>query len=222
MQASVIVFPGSNCDRDVAVCVEAAMCKAPLMAWHGDATLPKSDLIVLPGWFSYGDYLRCGSMAANSPIMREVVAQAEKGAAVLGICNGFQVLTECGLLPGVLMQNKGLNFVCRNTRLTVTNNKTAFTTQYKANEEIIVPVAHNEGNYFANDDALKQLQDEDRIAFTYAAGDNPNGACLDIAGICDKAGRIVGMMPHPERHAEIALGGEDGKRMFTGVMEALS
>jgi phosphoribosylformylglycinamidine synthase len=131
-------------------------------------------------------------------------------------------LTECGLLPGVLMQNKGLNFVCRNTRLTVTNNKTAFTTQYMADEEIIVPVAHNEGNYFANDDALKQLQDEDRIAFTYAAGDNPNGACLDIAGICDKAGRIVGMMPHPERHAEIALGGEDGKRMFTGVMEALS
>jgi phosphoribosylformylglycinamidine synthase len=222
MQASVIVFPGSNCDRDVAVCVEAAMGKAPLMAWHGDASLPKSDLIVLPGGFSYGDYLRCGSMAANSPIMREVVAQAEKGAAVLGICNGFQVLTECGLLPGVLMQNQGLNFVCRNTRLNVSNNKTAFTAQYEADEEIIVPVAHNEGNYFADDDTLKQLQDEDRIAFTYAAGDNPNGACLDIAGICDKAGRIVGMMPHPERRAETALGGEDGKRMFAGIVEALS
>ena len=222
MQASVIVFPGSNCDRDVAVCVEAAMGTAPLMAWHGDATLPKSDLIVLPGGFSYGDYLRCGSMAANSPIMREVVAQAENGAAVLGICNGFQVLTECGLLPGVLMQNKGLNFVCRNTRLKVSNNKTAFTAQYADGEEIIVPVAHNEGNYFANDDTLKQLQDEDRIAFTYAEGDNPNGACLDIAGICDKAGRIVGMMPHPERRTETALGGEDGKRMFTGIVEALS
>lgn len=222
MQASVIVFPGSNCDRDVAVCLEAAMGQAPNMAWHGDADLPKSDLIVLPGGFSYGDYLRCGSMAANSPIMREVVAQAEKGAAILGICNGFQVLTECGLLPGILMQNKGLNFVCRNTRLTVSNNKTAFTAHYAVGEEIIIPVAHNEGNYFADDDTLKQLQDEDRIAFTYAAGDNPNGACLDIAGICDKAGRIVGMMPHPERRAEAALGGEDGKRMFTGIVEALS
>ena len=222
MQASVIVFPGSNCDRDVAVCVEAAMGKAPLMAWHGDASLPKSVVMVLCGGLSYGGYLRCGAMAANSPMMREVVAQGEKGAAVLGICNGFQVLTECGLLPGVLMQNQGLNFVCRNTRLNVSNNKTAFTAQYEADEEIIVPVAHNEGNYFADDDTLKQLQDEDRIAFTYAAGDNPNGACPDIAGICDKAARIVGMMPHPERRAETALGGEDGKRMFTGSVEALS
>ena len=222
MQAAVIVFPGSNCDRDVAVCLEAAMGTAPLMAWHGDAELPKCDLIVLPGGFSYGDYLRCGSMAANSPIMREVVAQAGKGAAVLGICNGFQVLTECGLLPGILMQNRGLNFVCRNTRLNVTNNNTAFTALYQAGEEITVPVAHNEGNYFADDDTLKQLQDEDRIAFTYAAGDNPNGACLDIAGICDKAGRIVGMMPHPERRAEATLGGKDGKRMFKGIVEALS
>ena len=222
MQASVIVFPGSNCDRDVAVCLEAATGKAPLMAWHGDAALPKSDLIVLPGGFSYGDYLRCGSMAANSPIMRDVVAQAQKGAAVLGICNGFQVLTECGLLPGVLMQNKGLNFVCRNTRLRVRNNHTAFTKQYTVDEEIIIPVAHNEGNYFADDDTLKQLQDEERIAFAYADGDNPNGACLDIAGVTDKSGRIVGMMPHPERRAETALGGEDGKRMFAGIVEELA
>ena len=161
-------------------------------------------------------------MAANSPIMREVVAQAEKGAAVLGICNGFQVLTECGLLPGVLMQNKGLTFVCRNTRLTVTNNQTAFTKLYDANEEIIIPVAHNEGNYFADDETLKALRGDGRIALTYAAGDNPNGACLDIAGITDKTGRIVGMMPHPERRAETALGGEDGKRMFTGIVEELS
>jgi phosphoribosylformylglycinamidine synthase I len=222
MQAAVIVFPGSNCDRDVAVCLEAATGKAPLMAWHGDANLPKCDLIVLPGGFSYGDYLRCGAMAANSPILREVVAQAHKGAAVLGICNGFQVLTECGLLPGVLMQNKGLNFVCRNTQLTIANNKTAFTSLYGAGEEITIPVAHNEGNYFADDDTLKQLQDEDRIALTYAKGDNPNGACLDIAGISDTSGRIVGMMPHPERRAEAALGGDDGKRMFTGVVEMLS
>lgn len=222
MQAAVIVFPGSNCDRDVAVCLEAATGQAPLMAWHGDANLPKCDLIVLPGGFSYGDYLRCGAMAANSPILREVVAQAHKGAAVLGICNGFQVLTECGLLPGVLMQNKGLNFVCRNTQLTIANNKTAFTSLYGAGEEITIPVAHNEGNYFADDDTLKQLQDEDRIALTYAEGDNPNGACLDIAGISDTSGRIVGMMPHPERRAEAALGGDDGKRMFTGVVEMLS
>ena len=222
MQAAVIVFPGSNCDRDVAVCLEAATGQAPLMAWHGDANLPKCDLIVLPGGFSYGDYLRCGAMAANSPILREVVAQAHKGAAVLGICNGFQVLTECGLLPGVLMQNKGLNFVCRNTQLIIANNKTAFTSLYGAGEEITIPVAHNEGNYFADDDTLKQLQDEDRIALTYAKGDNPNGACLDIAGISDTSGRIVGMMPHPERRAEAALGGDDGKRMFTGVVEMLS
>ena len=221
MRAAVIVFPGSNCDRDVAVRLKAAGAQVD-MVWHGYTHLPACDLIVLPGGFSYGDYLRCGSMAANSPIMREVVARSGTGTAVLGICNGFQVLTECGLLPGVLMQNKGLNFVCRDTRLTVTNNKTAFTAQYDAGEEITVPVAHNEGNYFADDNTLKRLQDEDRIAFTYADGDNPNGACLDIAGICDPSGRIVGMMPHPERRAEAALGGEDGKRMFSGIVEALS
>jgi len=222
MQAAVIVFPGSNCDRDVAVCIEAATGKAPLMAWHGDAALPDCDLIVLPGGFSYGDYLRCGSMAANSPIMREVVAQAHKGASVLGICNGFQVLTECELLPGMLIQNNGLNFVCRDTRLTVSNADTNFTRLYQQDEEIIIPVAHNEGNYFADDDTLARLQDNQQIAFTYADGDNPNGACLDIAGITVTSGRILGMMPHPERRAEPALGGEDGKRLFTGIVESLS
>ena len=222
MKAAVIVFPGSNCDRDVAVCVEAATGTPPLMAWHGDANLPDCDLIVLPGGFSYGDYLRCGSMAANSPILREVVAQAHKGAAVLGICNGFQVLTECGLLPGVLMRNNGLNFVCRDTKLNVTNAGTAFTQQYQQGEEIIIPVAHNEGNYFADDDTLSALQDNQQIAFTYAKGDNPNGACLDIAGITDKSGKILGMMPHPERSAEPALGGEDGKRLFSGIVESLA
>ena len=222
MKAAVIVFPGSNCDRDVAVCVEAATGTPPLMAWHGDANLPDCDLIVLPGGFSYGDYLRCGSMAANSPILREVVAQAHKGAAVLGICNGFQVLTECGLLPGVLMRNNGLNFVCRDTKLNVTNAGTAFTQQYQQGEGIIIPVAHNEGNYFADDDTLSALQDNQQIAFTYAKGDNPNGACLDIAGITDKSGKILGMMPHPERRAEPALGGEDGKRLFSGIVESLA
>ena len=222
MQASVIVFPGSNCDRDVAVCLEAATGKKPNMVWHGDSDLPYSDVIVLPGGFSYGDYLRCGSMAANSPIMKEVVSKAQKGAAVLGICNGFQVLTECGLLPGVLMRNAALNFVCRNTRLIVDNNTTPFTGLYQQGEEVIIPIAHNEGNYFADDETLNELSSEGRIVLSYAPDDNPNGACRNIAGICDSSGRVMGMMPHPERRAEVALGGEDGKRMFTGLVEALS
>lgn len=222
MQASVIVFPGSNCDRDVAICLEAATGKKPNMVWHGDSDLPYSDVIVLPGGFSYGDYLRCGSMAANSPIMKEVVLKAQKGAAVLGICNGFQVLTECGLLPGVLMRNAALNFVCRNTRLIVDNNTTPFTGLYQQGEEVIIPVAHNEGNYFADDETLNELSSEGRIVLSYAPDDNPNGACRNIAGICDSSGRVMGMMPHPERRAEAALGGEDGKRMFTGLVEALS
>ena len=222
MQASVIVFPGSNCDRDVAICLEAATGKKPNMVWHGDSDLPDSDVIVLPGGFSYGDYLRCGSMAANSPIMKEVVLKAQKGAAVLGICNGFQVLTECGLLPGVLMRNAALNFVCRNTRLIVDNNSTPFTGLYQQGEEVIIPVAHNEGNYFADDETLNELSSEGRIVLSYAPDDNPNGACRNIAGICDPSGRVLGMMPHPERHAEAALGGKDGKRMFAGLVEALS
>ena len=220
MRAAVIVFPGSNCDRDVAVSLEAAGAGVE-MVWHADTKLPQCDLIVLPGGFSYGDYLRCGSMAANSPIMREVVARAGAGIAVLGICNGFQVLTECGLLPGVLMRNRELNFVCRNTRLNVSRTDTPFTHLYAEAEEIIIPVAHNEGNYFADDETLKRLQGENRIAFTYAAGDNPNGACLDIAGITDATGRVLGMMPHPERRAETLLGGEDGRRLFDGAMEML-
>jgi len=221
MRAAVIVFPGSNCDRDVAVCLKAAGAQVD-MVWHGDTHLPACDLIVLPGGFSYGDYLRCGSMAANSPIMREVVARAGTGTAVLGICNGFQVLTECGLLPGILMRNRELNFVCRNTRLNVSRTDTPFTHLYAEAEEISIPVAHNEGNYFADDETLKRLQGENRIAFTYAEGDNPNGACLDIAGITDATGRVLGMMPHPERRAETPLGGEDGRRIFGGAMEMLA
>ena len=221
MRAAVIVFPGSNCDRDVAVCLKAAGAQVD-MVWHGDTHLPACDLIVLPGGFSYGDYLRCGSMAANSPIMREVVARAGTGTAVLGICNGFQVLTECGLLPGILMRNRELNFVCRNTRLNVSRTDTPFTHLYAEAEEISIPVAHNEGNYFADDETLKRLQGENRIAFTYAEGDNPNGACLDIAGITDASGRVLGMMPHPERRAETPLGGEDGRRIFDGAMEMLA
>ena len=221
MRAAVIVFPGSNCDRDVAVCLKAAGAQVD-MVWHGDTHLPACDLIVLPGGFSYGDYLRCGSMAANSPIMREVVARSGSGTAVLGICNGFQVLTECGLLPGILMRNRELNFVCRNTRLNVSRTDTPFTHLYAEAEEISIPVAHNEGNYFADDETLKRLRGENRIAFTYAEGDNPNGACLDIAGITDATGRVLGMMPHPERRAETPLGGEDGRRIFDGAMEMLA
>ena len=221
MRAAVIVFPGSNCDRDVAVSLEAAGAGVD-MVWHADTKLPQCDLIVLPGGFSYGDYLRCGSMAANSPIMREVVARAGTGTAVLGICNGFQVLTECGLLPGVLMRNRELNFVCRNTRLNVSRTDTPFTHLYAEAEEISIPVAHNEGNYFADDETLKRLQGENRIVFTYAEGDNPNGACLDIAGITDATGRVLGMMPHPERRAETPLGGEDGRRIFDSAMEMLA
>ena len=221
MRAAVIVFPGSNCDRDVTVCLKAAGAQVD-MVWHGDTHLPACDLIVLPGGFSYGDYLRCGSMAANSPIMREVVARSGTGTAVLGICNGFQVLTECGLLPGILMRNRELNFVCRNTRLNVSRTDTPFTHLYAEAEEISIPVAHNEGNYFADDETLKRLQGENRIAFTYAEGDNPNGACLDIAGITDATGRVLGMMPHPERRAETPLGGEDGRRIFDGAMEMLA
>ena len=221
MRAAVIVFPGSNCDRDVTVCLKAAGAQVD-MVWHGDTHLPACDLIVLPGGFSYGDYLRCGSMAANSPIMREVVARSGTGTAVLGICNGFQVLTECGLLPGILMRNRELNFVCRNTRLNVSRTDTPFTHLYAEAEEISIPVAHNEGNYFADDETLKRLQGENRIVFTYAEGDNPNGACLDIAGITDTTGRVLGMMPHPERRAETPLGGEDGRRLFDGAMEMLT
>ncbi|MEC7266373.1 MAG: phosphoribosylformylglycinamidine synthase subunit PurQ [Pseudomonadota bacterium] len=221
MRAAVIVFPGSNCDRDVTVCLKAAGAQVD-MVWHGDTHLPACDLIVLPGGFSYGDYLRCGSMAANSPIMREVVARSGTGTAVLGICNGFQVLTECGLLPGILMRNRELNFVCRNTRLNVSRTDTPFTHLYAEAEEISIPVAHNEGNYFADDETLKRLQGENRIVFTYAEGDNPNGACLDIAGITDATGRVLGMMPHPERRAETPLGGEDGRRIFDSAMEMLA
>ncbi len=222
MKAAVIVFPGSNCDRDVAVCLEAASGQKPYMVWHGDNALPDCDVIVLPGGFSYGDYLRCGSMAANSPIMAEIVKRAGQGVPVIGICNGFQVLTECGLLPGVLIRNKGLNFVCRDTRLIVERAAAPFTNQYKQGDEITIPVAHNEGNYFADDETLKRLEGEGQIAFRYAPDDNPNGSCLDIAGIVNQNGNVLGMMPHPERFAEAALGGTDGKAIFDSLVEFAS
>jgi len=227
--AAVIVFPGSNCDRDIAVSLEAALGHAPQMVWHGDSELPKVDLIAVPGGFSYGDYLRSGAMAANSPIMREVVAQAGRGVPVLGICNGFQILTECGLLPGVLMRNASLKFICRDVDLRVERNDTIFTRDYGAGDVIRVPVAHHDGNYFTDPDTLKSLEDNGRIAFRYCASDgavtdaaNPNGSLNNIAGILNEEGNVLGMMPHPERLADPLLGGTDGAPMFTALAEAIA
>lgn len=228
MKASVIVFPGSNCDRDVAVSLEAAMGKKPVMVWHGDADVPASDLIVLPGGFSYGDYLRSGAMAAHSPIMRDVVSRAKKGTPVLGICNGFHLLTETGLLPGVLMRNASLKFICKDVWLKVERNDTDFTRRYTQGQVIKIPVAHHDGNYFADEDTLERLEGENRIAFRYCDetgapgnGANPNGSRHSIAGLYNETGTVLGLMPHPERLADPALGGTDGKPMFTSLVEAL-
>jgi phosphoribosylformylglycinamidine synthase I len=228
MRASVIVFPGSNCDRDVAVSLEAAMGKKPEMVWHGNPDVPDSDLIVLPGGFSYGDYLRSGAMAAHSPIMRDVVEKAKKGTPILGICNGFQVLIETGLLPGILMRNASLKFVCRDVLLRVERNDTAFTKGYGKGQVIRIPVAHHDGNYYADDDTLDRLEDDNRIAFRYcnARGElteasNPNGSQCNIAGIYNETGSVLGLMPHPERLADAALGGTDGAPMFASLVEVL-
>jgi len=221
VKTAVIVFPGSNCDRDLAVALEAVTGRAPAMVWHGDSDLPDGiGLIALPGGFSYGDYLRSGAISARSPIVKAVVAAAERGVPVLGICNGFQILTETGLLPGTLMRNAGLNFVCRDIALTVENSQTAFTSGYRAGETITVPVAHHDGNYFADDATLDQLEAEGRVAFRYA--EQVNGAARGIAGIVNKAGNVLGMMPHPERRTEAAHGGDDGRRLFEGLVAAVA
>ena len=221
MKTAVIVFPGSNCDRDLAVALEAVTGRAPAMVWHGDSDLPDGiGLIALPGGFSYGDYLRSGAISARSPIVKAVVAAAERGMPVLGVCNGFQILTETGLLPGTLMRNAGLNFVCRDIALTVENSQTAFTSGYRAGETITVPVAHHDGNYFADDATLDQLEAEGRVAFRYA--EQVNGAARGIAGIVNKAGNVLGMMPHPERRIEAAHGGDDGRRLFEGLVAAVA
>ena len=228
MKAAVVVFPGSNCDRDVAVALQKVTGGKVDMVWHGDAAMPTVDLIVLPGGFAYGDYLRCGAMAAHSPIMRDVVARAEGGTPVLGICNGFQVLTETGLLPGVLMRNASLRFVCRDVHLKVERTDTLFTSHYRGGEVIRIPVAHGDGNYFADEATLDQLEREGRVVFRYVDSEgnrtpeaNPNGAQRDIAGICDPTRRILGMMPHPERLFEPLLGGSDGRRLFESVLAML-
>ncbi|WP_137899735.1 phosphoribosylformylglycinamidine synthase subunit PurQ [Sphingomonas sp. 2SG] len=220
MKTAVVVFPGSNCDRDLAVALERVTGSKPAMVWHGDSELPDGvGLVAVPGGFSYGDYLRSGAIAARSPIMRAIVEQAGRGLPVLGVCNGFQVLTEAGLLPGALMRNAGLDFVCRDVALTVANAQSAFTSCYDANETIRVPVAHHDGNYFADSDTLDRLEGEGRVAFRY--GESVNGSARDIAGVLNAAGNVLGMMPHPERKIETAHGGTDGRRLFEGVLETI-
>lgn len=220
MKSAVIVFPGSNCDRDVAVALEQAAGKRPEMIWHAETTLPKLDLIVVPGGFSFGDYLRCGAMAGKSPVMSEVARAAEAGVPVLGICNGFQILTETGILPGVLMSNASLKFVCRDVNLRVENAASSFTNQYEKGEQISVPVAHHDGNYFADDDTLAALEDNDQIAFRYD-NDNPNGSAKDIAGVFNRRKTVLGMMPHPERVIGDELGGTDGIKLFASLAVSL-
>lgn len=229
MQAAVIVFPGSNCDRDVQVALSQSMGRDPIMVWHRDSELPKTDLIVLPGGFSYGDYLRCGAIAAHSPIMREVVARAKAGTRVLAICNGFQIAIEAGLLPGALLANAGIRFVCRDVYLRVDNADSDFTRGYDLGQVVRIPVAHHEGNYNADADTLQRLEDEDRIAFRYVEANgeptvasNPNGSARNIAGILNKEKTVLGMMPHPERAADAQLGGTDGRPMFDALVHALS
>jgi phosphoribosylformylglycinamidine synthase I len=228
MKASVIVFPGSNCDRDAAVALEAATGRAPAMVWHGDSEIPASDLIVLPGGFSYGDYLRSGAMAAHSPVMREVVTRARAGTPVLGICNGFQVLTEAGLLPGILMRNASLKFICKDVHLRVERNDTAYTRRYVKGEVVKFAIANKDGSYFADEATLGRLEGEGRVAFRYceangAVGDdaNPNGSRNSIAGIYNETGTVLGLMPHPERLADAALSGTDGAKMFLSLVETL-
>ena len=228
MKASVIVFPGSNCDRDAAVALEAATGVAPRMVWYGDSELPDSDLIVLPGGFSYGDYLRSGAMAAHSPIMRSVAEKARQGVAVLGICNGFQVLTETGLLPGTLMRNASLKFICKDVYIRPERGDTPFAAEYPVSCAIKIPVAHKDGNFFADEDTLDRLEGDGRVAFRYCGEDgeitedaNPNGSRRNIAGLYDESGRVLGLMPHPERAADSVLGGTDGRLLFASLMNHL-
>ena len=221
MKSAVIVFPGSNCDRDLAVAIEQVTGRRPEMVWHGETELPQGvGLVAVPGGFSYGDYLRCGAIAARSPVVRAVIDAVERGTPMIGICNGFQILTETGLLPGALMRNAGLDFVCRDVELTVDNSQSIFTSRYAAGERITIPVAHHDGNYFADAETLDRLEGEGRVAFRYAA--NVNGSARQIAGIVNAGGNVLGMMPHPERKVEAAHGGTDGRRLFEGLLEAVA
>ena len=220
MSAAVIVFPGSNCDRDCKVAIERSTGETVDMVWHQETELPSGlDLIVLPGGFSYGDYLRCGAMAARSPVMREVIRRARDGVAVIGVCNGFQILTEAGLLPGALVRNAGLKFVCRFVDLEIVTRESAFTQGYPDHAAIRLPVAHHDGNYVIDAEGLKRLEDEDRVAFRYRG--NPNGSTKDIAGVLSARRNVLGLTPHPERAIEPLLGGSNGRPVFQSLLEAL-
>lgn len=219
MKTAVIVFPGSNCDRDALVALEAVTNTKPIAVWHKETSLPQGlDFVIVPGGFSYGDYLRCGAMAGNSPIISELKSFADKGGYIAGICNGFQILTETGLLPGALLRNASLNFVCKNQTLKVEQTSSAFTQGYVAGSEIVIPVAHHDGNYFADAETLQTLEGENRVAFRYVG--NPNGSANDIAGVLSANGRVLGMMPHPERAMGGHEGGSDGRAMFDSVLRA--
>ena len=221
MKSAVIVFPGSNCDRDAQDALTKLTGKAPAMVWHKDGTIPEgTDLVMVPGGFSYGDYLRCGAMAGNSPVIAQLKAHAERGGYVLGVCNGFQILTETGLLPGALIRNASLHFVCRPQKLKVESANTAFTSAYSGGSEIVIPIAHHDGNYYADDSTLDRMEGEGRVAFRYAKGENPNGAARDIAGVLSANGRVLGMMPHPERAIGGDEGGADGVGLFKSLMAA--
>jgi phosphoribosylformylglycinamidine synthase subunit PurQ / glutaminase len=219
MQATVVLLPGLNRDRDMIAALTKIGGRAPLTVWQTDTQLPKVDLVVIPGGFSYGDYLRCGAIAARMPVMRAVADAARRGVRVLGVCNGFQILLEAGLLPGALMRNASLKFVCREVKLEVTNTATAFTRHYRKGQVIRCPVAHHDGNFFADSETLKRIEGGNRVTFRYAEGTNPNGSVNDIAGIINETGNVMGMMPHPENLIEAAHGGSDGRALFESALE---
>jgi phosphoribosylformylglycinamidine synthase I len=229
MKAAIVVFPGSNRERDAEAALTQAMGRKPIMVWHRDTELPDVDLVLVPGGFSYGDYLRCGAIAAHSPVMREVKARADKGVAVIGVCNGFQIITEAGLLPGVLQRNASLKFVCKNVGLKVETSQSLFTSQYEQGQVLSIPVAHAEGNYFADDHTLDELEANGQVAFRYCSPDgelsdehNPNGSARNIAGIFNRTKNVLGLMPHPENAIEPLQGSTDGKALFKSMVEALS
>jgi phosphoribosylformylglycinamidine synthase I len=222
MKSAIVLFPGTNRERDMAAALKRATGREPAIVWHGDSELPDVDLIVLPGGFAFGDYLRSGAIAARSPIMADVIRRAEDGALVLGVCNGFQTLCEAGLLPGALMRNASLRFVCREVKLEVTNNRTPFTHAYRPRQIIRCPVAHHDGNYFADPATLARLEGEGRVVFRYAEGTNPNGSLNDIAGILNERGNVLGLMPHPEDLTDPAHGGLDGLPLFEGLASSFA
>jgi phosphoribosylformylglycinamidine synthase I len=218
MNFAVLVFPGSNCDIDCYKAVEETIGQPVDYVWHTETDLSKYDCIIIPGGFSYGDYLRCGAIARFAPVMAALVKAAEQGIYMIGICNGFQILLEAGLLPGAMLRNSSLKFRCHAATLQVTNANTPFTTGYEQGELVNIPIAHGEGNYYCNDETLAALQANNQVVFRYETGNNPNGSIDDIAGICNKAGNVLGMMPHPERAVNELLGSADGKRMFTSIL----